>query len=124
MRGASAIEIKDIIASGEKCAMKVGTTFIPTLNKPMSNTFQKDAGKRDFVNAIQRANSTKLGPNHYKIFDAGGFVDKDNLKKVKFAFSRDQTTSVIDQHAKKRLWVPGSNHYSPSNKPKTIGNYL
>jgi len=62
----------------------------------MSNTFQKDAGKRDFVNAIQRANSTKLGPNHYKIFDAGGFTDKDNLKRVKFAFNREQKNSVIE----------------------------
>ena len=63
----------------------------------MSNTFQKDAGKRDFVNAIQRANSTKLGPNHYKIHDAGGFFDKDNLKRAKFAFNLDKKTSCIDQ---------------------------
>ena len=100
-RVGSSIEVADIIASGERCSQKIGTTFIPQFNKPMANTFQKDAGKRDFVNAIQRANSTKLGPNHYKIFDAGGFIDKDNLKKVKFAFSKDQKKSVIDQMAKK-----------------------
>ena len=88
----------------------------------MSNTFMRDEGKRDFVNAIQRANSTKLGPNHYTIFDAGGFVRES--KKVKFAYNKEQRTSVIDQMAKKRAWVPGANHYSPERKDKTIGNYL
>ena len=90
----------------------------------MSNTFMKDEGKRDFVNAIQRANSTKLGPNHYKIFDAGGFTDKDNLKKVRFAYNKEQRTSVIDQMAKKRLWVPAANHYSPERNNRTVGNYM
>ena len=62
----------------------------------MCYTFQKDAGKRDFINAIQRANSTKLGPNHYKIFDAEGFTSKDNLKKVHFAFTKDNKNSIIE----------------------------
>ena len=73
----------------------------------------KDSGKRDFVNAIQRANSTKLAPNHYQPFDAGGFSSKDNLKKVKFAFTKDAKSSVIESMAKKKAWVPGASHYNP-----------
>ena len=55
----------------------------------MTYTFQKDSGKRDFINSVQRANATKLGPSHYKIADTNGFVSKDNLKKIKFAFNKD-----------------------------------
>ena len=69
---------------------------MPTQNKPMTYTFQKDSGKRDFVSAVVRANSTKLGPNHYKIFDQGGFPGKDNLRKIRFAFSKDIKTSVLE----------------------------
>ena len=73
----------------------------------------KDSGKRDFVNAIQRANSTKLAPNHYKPVDFGGFSSKDNLKRVKFAFTKDAKSSVIELMAKKKAWVPGASHYNP-----------
>lgn len=90
----------------------------------MTYTFQKDAGKRDFVNAIQRANSTKLGANHYKIHDAGGFIGKENIKKVPFAFNKEIKTSVLEVQAKKQAWVPGPNAYSPNSKKKAIGNYL
>ena len=85
----SQINIKDIIASGERCSGKIGTTYVPVLNRPEVHTMPKDMGKRDFVNAIQRANSTKLGANHYTIFDAGGFTSKENLRKVRFAFTKD-----------------------------------
>ena len=105
-------------------SQKIGSVFIPTLNKPETHTFNKDSGKRDFVNAIQRANSTKLAPNHYKPFDEGGFSSKDNLKKVKFAFTKDAKASVIEAMAKKKAWVPGANFYNPSVKRKTLGNYL
>jgi len=114
-RGESAIEIRDIIASGERCAGKIGSTFIPTLQKPMTYTFQKDVGKHDFVNAITRGNAAKLGPNHYKIHDEGSFVSKDNLKKVKFAFTKDKKISCIEQEAKKRNWVPASSTYTPNH---------
>ena len=102
---------------------KVGATFIPQLNKAETHTFNKDSGKRDFVNAIQRANSTKLAPNHYKPFDSGAFSTKDD-KKVKFAFTKDAKASVIEAMAKKKAWVPGANVYNPQVKRKTIGNYL
>ena len=92
----SHIQIKDIIESGEKCSNKIGSTYVPVLNRPQVHAFMKDEGKRDFVNAIQRANSIKLAANHYTIFDAGGFTSKDNLRKVRFAFSKEQKTSVID----------------------------
>ena len=92
---------------------KVSSVFIPHLNKPETYTFMKDSGKRDFVNAIQRANSTKLAPNHYKPVDVGGFSSKDNLKRVKFAFTKDAKSSVIELMAKKKAWVPGASHYNP-----------
>ena len=65
-----------------------------------------------------------MGPNHYKIFDAGGFTSKDNLRKVRFAFSKELKVSVLEQQAKKKAWVPGSAHYSPERKSKPLGNYL
>ena len=106
------------------CSQKIGSVFVPNLNKPETHTFNKDSGKRDFVNAIQRANSTKLAPNHYKPFDEGGFSSKDNLKRVKFAFTKDAKASVIEAMAKKKAWVPGANFYHPQVNRKTIGNYL
>jgi len=112
----STIGIKDIIDAGQRCAGKIGSTFIPTLQKPMSYTFQKDSGKRDFVNAIQRANSTKLGPNHYKVIDDGGFTTSANLKNVRFAFNKDSKIGVLETLAKKKLWVPAANAYSPVRK--------
>ena len=39
MRGGSAIEIRDIIESSQKCSHKIGTAFVPVLQKPMSYTF-------------------------------------------------------------------------------------
>ena len=122
-RGGSAIEIRDIIESGQKCSHKIGIAYVPVLQKPMSYTFQKNVGK-DFISSIQKSNSIKLGPNHYKIFDAGGFTSKDNLKKVKFAFNKETKTSVLEQNAKKKMWVPSAHAYNPENKKKTLGNYL
>ena len=55
----------------------------------MCYTFQKDAGKNDFVSAVQRQNAIKLGPSHYKIADIGGFTSKENLRKIRFAFNKD-----------------------------------
>lgn len=94
-RGGSAIEIRDIIENSQKYSHKIGASFIPALQKPMSYTFQKNTGK-DFVSAIQKSNSIKLGPNHYNIFDRDGFSSKDNPKAVKFAFNREAKTSVIE----------------------------
>ena len=88
----------------------------------MSYTFQKNVNK-DFISTIQRSNAIKLGPNHYKIFDAGGFTSKENLKKVKFAFNKEVKQSVLEQNAKKKAWVPSSHAYSPENKRKVLGNY-
>jgi hypothetical protein len=82
----------------------------------MCYTFQKDSGKRDFVNAITRANSTKLGPNHYSVVDTGGFTNQQNLKNVRFAFNKDPKIGVLELLAKKKLWVPAANAYSPINK--------
>ena len=39
IRGGSAIEIRDIIESSQKCSHKIGTAFVPVLQKPMSYTF-------------------------------------------------------------------------------------
>lgn len=91
----STIDIKDLIESSERYSNKIGSPFIAPLNKPMTYTFQKDSGKRDFVSATIRANSTKLGPNHYKIVDLDGFVDKESPKKIRFAFCKDQKTSIL-----------------------------
>ena len=90
----------------------------------MTYTFQKDSGKRDFINAIQRQNLIKLAPNHYKPFDADGFVGTENLRKVRFAFGKDLKNSIIEAEAKKKMWVPAANAYSPERKQKPIGNYL
>lgn len=89
----------------------------------MSYTFQRNKGK-DFISHIQKGNAIKLGPNHYKIFDAGGFTSKDNLKKVKFAFNRELKQSVLEVNAKKKAWVPSPHVYEPNTKGKTKGNYL
>ena len=120
-RQSSQIEIRDIIESSEKCKNKIGITYVP--GKPMSYTFQKNKNK-DFISSVQRSNAIKLGPNHYKIFDAGGFTSKDNLKKVKFAFAKDAKTSVIDQFAKKKAWVPAPQAYSPERKVHLKGNFI
>lgn len=119
----STIEVKDIIESGQRYANKIGSTFVPTLQKPMTYTFQKDSGKRDFVSAVTRANSTKLAPNQYKIVDSNGFISKENPKQIRFAFSKDQKMSILEQSAKKKAWVPSPNNYSPEAKRKTLGNY-
>ena len=123
MRGGSQIDVRDIINSGQKCSLKIGSTFVPTLQKPMSYTFQKNKNQ-DFVSTVQRGNSFKLGPNNYKIFDQGGFVSKENLKKVKFAFSKAEKTSVLGDIGKKKAWVPAPSAYDADNKKKTKGNYL
>ena len=39
MRGGSAIEIRDIIESSQKCSHKIGTAYVPQFQKPMSYTF-------------------------------------------------------------------------------------
>lgn len=92
------LDIKEIIEAGEKCKNKIGTTYVTSINKPLTYTFEKNKNK-DFISSVQRSNAIKLGPNHYKIFDAGGFTSKDNLKKVKFAFAKDAKTSFIEQLA-------------------------
>ena len=68
MRGGSQIEVRDIIDASQKCSHKIGSSFVPTLQKPMSYTFQKNKNQ-DFVSSVQRGNSFKLGPSNYKIFD-------------------------------------------------------
>ena len=90
----------------------------------MTYTFQKDFGRHDFVNSITRANSQKLGPNHYSIYDVGGFTTTENLRKVHFAFNKEKKTSVLENFAKKQAWVPAPGAYNPEDKRKTLGNYL
>ena len=46
----TSIDMKDIVNAQNR--EKIGTTFVPSIQKPMSFTFQKDKGKHDFVNAI------------------------------------------------------------------------
>ena len=99
-RATTSIDIKEIVSAGQRCAGKIGITFVPTLEKTMTYTFQKDQGKRDFVNAIQRMNATKLAPNHYKPFDADGFIGSENLSKVRFAFGKDKKFGIIEAEAK------------------------
>ena len=50
-RGGSAIDIREIIDSSQRCAQKIGGVYIPSLQKPMTYTFQKNKGK-DFVSSI------------------------------------------------------------------------
>ena len=95
----------DIIAASQKYAQKIGEPYIPVLNKPTTYTFMKNKGK-DFITTVEKQGAPKVGPNHYKIFDAGGFASEQNLKKVKFAFNREKKESVLDQYAKKKSWVP------------------
>ena len=51
-----AFEISDIVESSQKYSGKIGSTFIPSLQKPLAKTFQKD-NKSDFVSSVQKANS-------------------------------------------------------------------
>lgn len=93
---ATVIDVKEIMEQSARYQEKVGAPFIKSFEKPSGYTFTKDIGKRDFANAIIRANSTKLGPNHYKPVDVGAFPEKDNARRVHFAFNKEKKTSVID----------------------------
>lgn len=121
-KGYPDLDLKDMI-NVQRNSNRVMTTYVSTLAKPHTHAFVKEVGK-DFVSSVQKQNEQKMAPNHYQIQDLGGFLGIDNIKKVKFAHTKEARNSIIYQHAKKRLWVPGSNHYSPERKAKLVGNYL
>ena len=92
------IGVADIIASLNK--QKIGTSYVPSLDKIRINRFNPDKKPRDFISHIQKINDFKKGPDTYKPSNTNFFLDQTHQKTIHFAYSKEAKTSVLAEKAK------------------------
>lgn len=83
-------------------------TWVSALEKPKSNLFPKDKNN-GFISTIVKINAQKLGPGHYKPENADTF--KIESKRIHFPISKAARTTVFEENAKNRSWVPAASTY-------------
>ena len=94
-------------------------TWVSNLEKPKANAFPKEKNS-SFIQSIVKGNASKLGPGHYKPVNADTFVI--DAKRIHFPISKAARTTVFEEHAKNRSWVPSASIYDVKRQDRVIGS--